>query len=97
MHFFSPNPGKEVVRWCDHCDEVFPCGDCCWEGVCGYAECITEENNIKECWCINAFNYKVNNCPIHGVEYFYDERQRVKNIFNERILEKRKNDKPKIS
>ena len=91
MHFFSPQPGKEVVRWCDYCDEVFPCGNCCWEGGCGYDGCMPDlKHHSKECWCINAFNYKVNNCPIHGTEYSYDECKRVKDLFRKRCEEKRK-------
>jgi len=94
MHFFSPHEGKEVVRWCDHCDIVFPCGNCCYEGGCGYDGCAPDgKDPDKECWCIDSFDHPVNNCPIHGKEYFYDDRERVEKIFRKRWLEKQESKK----
>lgn len=91
MTYFSPEPGKEVVRWCDYCDVVFPCGNCCYEGGCGYINCEIDQRDInKECWCIDAFDHPVNNCPVHGKEYYYEDRERVKDIFKKRWNEKRK-------
>ena len=90
MTIFSVDD-KEVVHWCDHCDEVFPCGNCCYEGGCGYAGCMLEDKPTnKECWCNNGFKHKISNCPVHGKEYSEEERERVKKTFKKRWLEKRK-------